>query len=54
MNRGAGGLQSMGSQRVGQDWVDVHTHTHTLATNNQKGKFQNFKLKIPLKMALNT
>ena len=24
-----GGLQSMGSQRVGHDWVTSHTHTHT-------------------------
>ena len=24
-----GGLQSMGSQRVGQDWVSAQTHTHT-------------------------
>ena len=25
----SGGLQSMGSQRVGHDWVTEHTHTHT-------------------------
>ena len=24
-----GGLQSMGLQRVGHDWVNTHTHTHT-------------------------
>ena len=24
-----GGLQHMGSQRVGHDWVRVHTHTHS-------------------------
>ena len=24
-----GGLQSMGSQRAGHDWVHTHTHTHT-------------------------
>ena len=24
-----GGLQSMGSQRVGHDWAYAHTHTHT-------------------------
>ena len=24
-----GGLQSLGSQRVGLDWVTKHTHTHT-------------------------
>ena len=27
----SGGLQSMGSQRVGHDWVTEHTHTHTYA-----------------------
>ena len=31
MDRGAFGLQSKGSQRVGHDWAtkDTHTHTHT-------------------------
>ena len=30
MDRGPGGLQSIGLQRVGQDWNDLaHTHTHT-------------------------
>ena len=30
MDRGAGGLQSIGLQRVGHYWVtNTHTHTHT-------------------------
>ena len=28
MDREPSGLESMGSQRVGHDWVTTHTHTH--------------------------
>ena len=29
MDRGACGLQSIGSQRVRHNWVRTHTHTHS-------------------------
>ena len=38
MDRGAGGLQSMGSERIGHDWVSTHTRKITMnsytATNS--------------------
>ena len=35
MDRGAGGLQSMGSQRVGHDWVTQHTRLSTERVHRQ-------------------
>ena len=32
-----GGLQSVGSQRVGHDWSDTHTHTHTHECDSPSG-----------------
>ena len=32
-DRGAGGLQTMGLQKVEHDSVSEHTHTHTLSAN---------------------
>ena len=34
MDRGPGGLQSMGSQRTGHDWACTHIHTHTMSISS--------------------